>query len=276
MRLLFIMRLLLVLCCLSLSACKVDLYTGLSEKEANEMLAVLMAEGLAAEKKPAKSDEGVTLAVDKSELTTAIMLLNYKGYPKEKFASVGNLFKKDGLISSPLEEKARYIFGLSQQISETLSQLDGVITARVQVVQPENNGRAKDKAAEPASASVFIKYSDDYDLEEAIPKIKMLVVNSVESLGYENVSVALFPSQAARQHSNVEYRNLLSVKVAENSILSFWLLVAVPGLLAAFSIMLCWWLWQKNQTLKTRLSDHTDPYQSDSFPANSLPDLAEN
>jgi type III secretion protein J len=185
-------RLVLVfLLCGLLAACKVQLYSGLNQRDANEMLAVLLHGGIDAEAVAGKED--VALRVEQSQLDRAIGLLNARGLPRPKTSSLGDVFKQEGLISSPLEQRARFIYAMSEELSRTLSQLDGVISARVHIVIPER--RPNDTgAASPPSAAIFIKYQDDYDLNGYVPQIKQLVANAIEGLSYDKVSVVLFPS----------------------------------------------------------------------------------
>jgi type III secretory pathway lipoprotein EscJ len=96
------------------------------------------------------------------------------------------------LISSPLEERIRFIYGLSQDVQETLSRIDGVITARVHIVLPENDPFAKE--VRPSSASVFIKYLPDSHLEDIKSEIKLIVEKSIEGLSYDKVSVVMLPA----------------------------------------------------------------------------------
>ncbi|OUS25081.1 EscJ/YscJ/HrcJ family type III secretion inner membrane ring protein [Gammaproteobacteria bacterium 45_16_T64] len=182
-----------ILLCLCVVGCKTELYTNLSEKEGNEMLSILLIKGIDAEKISQKKGSLVTLKVSNDDFSQAIGILKGEGLPRDEFASVGELFKKDGLISSPLEERVRYIYGLSQEISATLTQLDGVITARVHIVIPDAKG--KNSPIATPSASVFIKYAESAKLDDFVPQIKMLVNNSIEGLDYDNITVALFPSQ---------------------------------------------------------------------------------
>jgi type III secretion protein J len=48
---------------------------------------------------------------------------------------------------------------------------------------------------QPAAASVFIKHRPDKDLRPQLTQIKALVVNSLEGLSYDHVTVALFPAE---------------------------------------------------------------------------------
>jgi type III secretion protein J len=186
-----IARLALVfLLCGLLSACKVQLYGGLNQRDANEMLAVLLHAGIDAQTIVGKED--VAIQVEQSQLDRAIELLNSRGLPRPKTTSLGDVFKQEGLISSPLEQRARFIYAISEELSRTLSQLDGVITARVHIVIPER--RPNEQNSSPPSAAIFIKYQDDYDLNAYVPQIKQLVANAVEGLSYDKVSVVLFPS----------------------------------------------------------------------------------
>ncbi|MBZ4194769.1 MAG: type III secretion inner membrane ring lipoprotein SctJ [Candidatus Contendobacter sp.] len=177
-----------------LTGCQnVELYSNLSEKEGNEILAVLLSHQIPASK--SRTKEFVKITVAKDDVAAAIETLRRYGYPRDHFTHLGDIFQKQGLISSPLEERVRYTFGLSQMIAETLNQIDGVLSARVLIVLPEDSQFGK--TTQPASASVFIKYLPGLGVEDAIPKIKMIVQNSVNGLNYDKISVVLFPAREA-------------------------------------------------------------------------------
>ena len=176
-----------------LAACgQQDLYAQLDEEQANEMVAVLRNAGLAADK---EAREGQTFAVvaPQSDFARAITVLRANGYPRDSFDSMGRVFKKDGFVSTPVEEHARLTHALSQEIANTLSHIDGVVVARVQLALPDKDPLA-DKP-QPAAAAVFIKHRPGVDLSGSVGQIKALVVDSVEGLPYDNVTVALFPAQ---------------------------------------------------------------------------------
>lgn len=185
--------LLCVLLLTAVSACKVELHSGLSEDEGNEMVALLLAHKIDAEKTSA-SKTGVSLMVESADLATAIELLRQNGYPRDTFNDLGTVFEKQGLISSPLEERARFMFALSQTIAETLSKIDGVVTARVHVMVPDQH--PLDDKPQRSSASVFLKTMAGVNLEDKIPQIKLMVQNSVPGLEYKDIAVALFEAPA--------------------------------------------------------------------------------
>jgi type III secretion protein J len=180
---------------LLLAACSrhVELMSAMPEAEANEVLAALQNAGIHADKTPGK--EGmVGVSIEAAQVGRAMDLLRAKGLPHERHAGMGQVFKKEGLISSPLEERARYLYALSQELDATLSQIDGVIVARVHVVLPER-GQAGDPAS-PSSAAVFIKYQEGFNLDVLQPQIRRLVNNSIPGLSPEKISIVLFSSQA--------------------------------------------------------------------------------
>nr|WP_281035121.1 type III secretion inner membrane ring lipoprotein SctJ [Mesorhizobium tamadayense] len=173
-----------------LSGCKVDLYTQLQEREANEMLALLIDNGVDAVRVAAK-DGTSTIQVDDKLLAFSINLLNAKGLPRQSFKNLGEIFQGSGLIASPTEERARYVYALSEELSRTISDIDGVFSVRVHVVLPHNDLLRAD--ATPSSASVFIRHDAKANLSVLLPKIKMLVADSIEGLSYEKVEVVLVP-----------------------------------------------------------------------------------
>jgi len=185
----------LLACVALLAACsgRVDLLGAVPEDEANEVLAVLLEAHVDASKVPGK-DGAVGVRVDGTQVGNALRVLRAHGLPRDRFDGMGQVFKKEGLISSPLEERARYIYALSQELSNTLSKIDGVLAARVHVVLPERGAAGESGVA--SSAAVFIKYQDDYNLEIVQPQIRRLVTNSIPGLTPERVSVIFVAAQA--------------------------------------------------------------------------------
>jgi type III secretion protein J len=87
------------------------------------------------------------------------------------------------VISTPLEERARYIYALSQELEATLSQIDGVIVARVHVVLPERI--APGEPVQPASAAVFIKHTSALDPDSVRGRIQQMVASSIPGMSGE-------------------------------------------------------------------------------------------
>lgn len=178
---------------LVLTGCKSDLYTDLDQRQANEIVATLLQHGIAADRSFAKGDK-VSVAVDSGRFADAITILKDNGLPRQQFATLGEVFKRDGLVSSPVQERAQMIYALSQELSRTVSDIDGVLSARVHLVLPENDPLRQQLV--PSSASVFIRYRANMRMDDLVPQIKLLVANGVAGLSYEKVSVILVPVQA--------------------------------------------------------------------------------
>lgn len=173
-----------------LGGCKADLYTRLQEREANEMVALLLTNGFDSARVAAK-DGTSTVKVEQKQFAQAVELLKTNGYPRQTFTNMGEVFKGGGLIASPTEERARYVYALSEELSKTISDIDGVLSARIQVVLPKNDLLRQD--ATPSSASVFIRHDARVPIKALLQQIKMLVANSIEGLSYEKVSVVFVP-----------------------------------------------------------------------------------
>ena len=168
---------------------KTTLFSGLEESQANAVMAALIGSGIAADKAP--GDEGTwVVTIDRSNFATAANLCESKGLPRRRFNGVGEVFKKTGMVSSPSEERIRFMDAIAQDLSHTISMIEGVVDARVHVVLPENDPFAKNTL--PSSAAVAIRTRWDADLSDAVPQVKSLVKNAIEGLAYEKITVTLF------------------------------------------------------------------------------------
>lgn len=191
-RTLDISRLVFLLAILFVGGCKVDLNTNLSEREANQILAVLLDNDIAASK-VFVAEDSVTVQIDERDMLRAINLLEHSGLPKKTGETLGSVFQKTGIMSSPFEERVRFIYALSQELSQTLGEIDGVHTARVHIVLPDDPELGEKVV--PSSAAVFIKHREGLDLDFFSPQIKRLVSNAIEGVSYDKVSVVLIEAE---------------------------------------------------------------------------------
>ncbi|MDU8609367.1 type III secretion system inner membrane ring lipoprotein SctJ [Pseudomonas syringae group sp. 247E2] len=196
-----VLRLLIVATLASLlQACDIDLYTNLGEREANAMLAVLLRDGIPASRKVQDNGQ-LKVMVDEKRFAQAMAALDDAGLPGQSFSNMGEIFKGNGLVSSPVQERAQMVYALSEELSHTVSQIDGILSARVHVVLPDND--LLKRVISPSSASVLVRFDPRTDINVLIPQIKTLVANGISGLGYDGVSVtaikAVIPDKASAQ-----------------------------------------------------------------------------
>lgn len=239
------MTLLLLMAALAGCGRRVELMAAMPEVEANEVMAALQNAGIEAEKSPGK-EGNVGLSIPADQVGRAVDLLREKGLPRERFAGMGQVFRKEGLISSPLEERARYLYALSQELSGSISQIDGVIVARVHVVLPERS--ATGEASVPSSAAVFIKYQEGYNLDTVQPLIRRLVTNSIPGLAPEKVSLVMVAAQPGGPRASAPAHE-------SDGASSMPLVVSLMALLLASlgaAAYLAWKYWWPQRAIATR------------------------
>jgi len=241
---------------LALAGCKVALYSNLKEQEANEIVAALSAEGIGAAKTKLEGSNW-QVEVEEDRLSQALDVLRVQGLPAERYVSMGEVFQKQGLVSTPSEERMRYIYAMSQELSQTLRNVDGVVSARVHVVIPANDPLSE--KIRPSSAAVFIKHRPDVDLRLLAPAVKDMVAHSIEGLTHDQVSLSLFEARritgaAGRAAGAPMVLGILSTQTA--MVLLGLLLLAAVCLMVLPTLLRRqgqdWRTWMRRQVLNKR------------------------
>ncbi len=158
------------------------LYSDLGQKEASEVIEYLKDNNIAYKIK----DGGSTILVPSNRIYESRMALAKNSLPR---GEVGfELFDKVKFGMSDLAQKVNYRRALQGELAKTITQLDGVEWAKVQIVVPETSIFRKDE--KPSTASVVIKMRSRNTLNTAkISGITHLVSTSVEGLNPENITI---------------------------------------------------------------------------------------
>lgn len=162
------------------------MYSGLSEEDANELLAVLLERNIDAAKVNG-GKQGYSVEVEKDDFVNALAIAKDHALPKTRYKDLGSIFTGQGLISSQTEERTRLSYAISQELSNTLQRIDGVLDARVHVVLSEFD-QMSGRSTLP-SAAVYIRHTPDSPVSGMIVGIKETVARSVPALEVANVSV---------------------------------------------------------------------------------------
>lgn len=236
------------------------LFSHLDEEQANEVSAALLRANINADKRQADRATDWSVAVSKRDLPAAVALLDASGLPHSVHHSMGEVFKKEGFVASPTEDKARYQYALSEELSSTLQKIDGVVSARVHVALPDHDliGGKNDSA----SASVVIVTEPGANVQDRETDIKAIVKDAVEGLDNpDRVTVKFFTRAtlpdlpAASSATNTDAQNDV-IRFAARSDVTRGLLVAFAGLTLLAAILL---LWRSRATLAAMLGVRRAP-----------------
>lgn len=186
-------RLLFILMSVVLFAnCTVEkpiLVQGLTQNDANNIVLVLANNNIPATKKFDAKEGTYHIEVDSKNQILGLQVLSNFGEPVSKRTSMGEIFKKENMISSPMEEFARYTYALDQDLESTLAQIDGIISVRVQVSLPMPSDNLWSSEAAKPGAAIFIKYRPGYRIDLLTNRIKLLVSKAVPGLTPDMVEI---------------------------------------------------------------------------------------
>ena len=176
------------------AACSHTIETGLSQRDAQEIVVTLRENGIDAFAEPdsTSNKENATWRVrirgGSEKTVTAWKVLREHGLPHETVEGLDDVFKNSGIIPTATEEKARMVVGLAGELTRTLRSLPGVVDARVHVVLPDNSTLIDEKDKAAPTASVLVRYRGDRP-PLTDDEIRGLVAKGVEGLAAQNVDV---------------------------------------------------------------------------------------
>ncbi|HTE61796.1 MAG TPA: flagellar basal-body MS-ring/collar protein FliF [Solirubrobacteraceae bacterium] len=131
---------------------------------------------------------GTSVAVEKAQVSQARIALASAGVAASGGAHEGyELFDKQKLGASDLQQKVTLQRALEGEIAQTVEQVDGVSGAKVQLVLPEESLFADE--ATPATAAVMLTGASDALEPGAVRGISQLVASSVKGLKTDNVTI---------------------------------------------------------------------------------------
>lgn len=180
------------------SACgKAELYHGLTEKDANEILVALQQSNVPANKikQTAQNVESWTIQVQSKEMAKAQQLLVHQNLPRPRAPGLEEICKEKGLIPTPAEEKCRYMLGKKGEIKNALMQnipevvdVDAILSIPEEAEFPVEGAEKK-----RPSASIVVKLRPTPNIQQTVneAKIQRFVANAVEGLDPRDVTVIL-------------------------------------------------------------------------------------
>jgi flagellar M-ring protein FliF len=158
------------------------LLTGVEPAETGKITAALDEQAIPYE----IQNGGTAIGVTASEAPRARIALAEAGLPGKGQAGF-ELFDKQKLGTSDFQQQVNYQRALEGEIANTISQVNGVSDAKVQLVLPDDQLFAEDR--KPATAAVLLG-GDAGSLEpSAVRGMAQLVSSSVEGLSLDKVTI---------------------------------------------------------------------------------------
>jgi type III secretion protein J len=234
------------------AGCSADVYHGLSERQANELVVALEESGIAADKSPDPAEEASwVVSVARGERVRAWQLLESKGLPRPKTGGFDAFYPSGGLIPTSGEERIILQYATAEELRKTLLKIESVVDAQVNLVLPEKPRiRLEHTKVEPPRASVLVvRGRGDASGQLTAEEVRRLVAGGVEGLSAERVEVVL--KQATVDEASLGEPDLTTVGPVSVAPESRGMLRAVIGGMGATIVLLgggtIYLLWRRRE-----------------------------
>ena len=199
------------------TACGSQIQHGLEERDANEVLSVLVARGFKAQKVPEKGKKPTwAIEVGETEVADAVMVLNELKLPRAPRPTTKSIVQNQGLIETPGAERLRQMEAEEGDIEEALETMDGVLGASVELVVPPPPRPGMPAIASKASVLLRARPDALERLGQQRGELRAFVAGAVEGLKAEEVVLIMDPVTvaAAPAHDEKPQANLRLLVIA--------------------------------------------------------------
>jgi type III secretion protein J len=247
---------------------------NVDERQANVILVLLASYGIPAQKTVAPSAAvgagpatiSYNISVTPNNSIKAMAILNENGLPRIRGTTLLELFAKQGLMTSEMEETIRYHAGLAEELANTIRKIDGVLDANVQLsFPPPETGIPGVAQPKKIAASVYVKHqgiADDPN-SHLVTKIKLLVSGSITGLDINDVTVisdrsrftnvVVAETTEALMKKEEQFVSIWSVMMTKTSASRFRTILFFLGFGALiFLLLIGWLLWKFYPVLRNR------------------------
>ncbi|MBN1879820.1 hypothetical protein JW823_06890 [bacterium] len=171
--------------------CRVELHHNLSESQANEILMALESAGIQARKERDNDTDNWMVTVPEESAGYALSIINKAELPRSKPDGFQELFRKESMLPTTLQEKTRYLSALCGELQQTLEEDDQIAKARVHLTLPVMEKSGRSGVEMPGTAAVFLKMIPDQSqpLTLSDEAIKALIASSIGGIDNEDVTV---------------------------------------------------------------------------------------
>lgn len=186
------------------AGCDARLASGLTERQANELVAALDAHGIGADKSVAAGVSEVAtfdVAVAQGELAEALRLLESRGLPRRAEPGIAETYSEPSLVPTPTEERARYLSALGGEIAQSLERVEGVVDARVHVAVPDTSSLPLDAPIPGPRASVLLSTTSRARITDG--EVARLVGGSIEGIDAGSIAVVRVRVSEPRTRSHL-------------------------------------------------------------------------
>lgn len=220
-----------------LTACKKELLHSIPEDQANDILALLTDYGIRADKLRDERQEtpSFNIVVEESDYSRAWTILRENGLPREKIRGLSEVYQKQGLISSSMEEQALLIQAIKGEVEKTLETIDNVIKARVIISIPNQVHNPFDESKGQMSASVLLKVKKGSYINKEM--VKGILTGALCSLDKERISVEVVESAGSSISKTSKLNSIGPFLMPESSAKLFYIVTIVILLLISIGLV---------------------------------------